>query len=100
MHMHMHMHLHTHTHMRVWQVDGWTLPYKVEVSGDCPQSPSVIDCPTLDPSQCPDKEDLRPAHGEEDLQLHALHNKTQVVGCYSPCGTLSFGQWGSPANQH
>ena len=45
-------------------------------------------------------EDLGPAHGEQDLQLHALHNKTQVVGCYSPCGALSFGQWGSrqPAN--
>jgi len=78
----------------VSQVDGWTLPYKVEVSGDCPQSPSVIDCSTLALSQCPDKEDLGPAHGEQDLQLHALHNKTQVVGCYSPCGKLSFGQWG------
>ena len=65
----------------------------------CPQSPSVIDCSTLALSQCPEKEDLGPAHGEQDLQLHALHNKTQVVGCYSPCGTLSFGQWGEPANQ-
>lgn len=42
----------------VSQVDGWTLPYKVKVLGDCPASPQVIDCSTLALESCPDKEDL------------------------------------------
>jgi len=42
----------------VSQVDGWTLPYKVEVLGKCDGAPHVIDCSALALSSCPTDEDL------------------------------------------
>ena len=42
----------------VSQVDGWTLPYKVKVLGDCSASAMVIDCSGLSLDSCPEQEDL------------------------------------------
>lgn len=76
----------------VSQVDGWTLPYKVEVLGEC-DAPSVIDCSSLKLNQCPAKENLGPAVGDVSLQLKTQSGDA-VAGCYSPCGKLTYSQQG------
>lgn len=76
----------------VSQVDGWTLPYKVEIIGDCPAvSSKVIDCSHLSLDECPAKEDLGLKSGPETLQL--VDGKA-LVGCYSPCAKLTYSQRG------
>jgi len=76
----------------VSQVDGWTLPYKVELSGLCPMSPKVIDCSELSLTSCPNTEDL--GDGPESLRLKDIGGSGKVVGCYSPCAKLTYSQWG------
>ncbi len=81
----------------VSQVDGWTLPYKVEVVGKCDGAPAAIDCSELALSQCPVAEDLGLSSGKETLQLMDPSGSRGVggaVGCYSPCGKLTYAQWG------
>eukprot|EP00927_Polykrikos_kofoidii_P084360 TRINITY_DN8868_c0_g1_i1.p1 TRINITY_DN8868_c0_g1~~TRINITY_DN8868_c0_g1_i1.p1 ORF type:complete len:465 (+),score=49.17 TRINITY_DN8868_c0_g1_i1:397-1791(+) len=82
----------------VSQVDGWTLPYKVEVSGHCSSAPSKIDCSHLNLSSCPPSEYLGRSHGAQDLRLHspadAGEEEPTVVGCFSPCGKLTYRNWG------
>jgi len=78
----------------VSQVDGWTLPYKVELVGEC-DAPRVIDCSELALSACPKSEYLGSAYGNVSLRLVAPSgDKKTVVGCYSPCGKLTYSQWG------
>ena len=78
----------------VSQVDGWTLPYKVKVVGDCPASPEVIDCSRLSLDSCPDEEAMGLKSGPETLRLVNNANKSEVIGCYSPCAKLTNSQWG------
>jgi len=78
----------------VSQVDGWTLPYKVEVLGDCPQAPKTIDCSRLSLSSCPSDEDLGGTTGKTTLRLRDPAGSGETVGCYSPCAKLTYSQWG------
>ena len=78
----------------VSQVDGWTLPYKVVVKGDCPAAPKVIDCSHLSLDSCPDKEDLGLKDGPTSLKLLGAQDSGTTVGCYSPCAKLTYQQWG------
>jgi len=82
----------------VSQVDGWTLPYSVQLTGTCPGSPQKIDCSQLRLSSCPAHEYLGEQYGNNSLRVMSPHrtatNDSIVVGCYSPCGKLTYRQWG------
>jgi hypothetical protein len=77
----------------VSQVDGWTLPYKVVVRGDCPSAPKEIDCSNLSLDSCPDKEELGLKSGPTSLKLLDAQGSGAAVGCYSPCAKLTYQQW-------
>lgn len=82
------------------QVDGYTLPYRVLISGntqcDCQSNGTctnltLIDATKLDISSCPTGEDLSyygkfDQYKSEDLRL--IRNGS-VVACKSPCKQLS-----------
>jgi len=78
----------------VSQVDGWTLPYKVELAGDCPMAPQTIDCSGLSLSACPADEDLGRSTGTTTLRLRDPDGSGKTVGCYSPCAKLTNSHWG------
>lgn len=78
----------------VSQVDGWTLPYKVDVVGSCPEAPSTIDCSALSLDACPDAEELGLPGGAENLRLLDPADGKTAVGCYAPCAKLTYQQWG------
>ena len=77
----------------VSQVDGWTLPYKVEIVGECPGAPAVIDCSSLSLDSCPEDDNLGPS-GTQSLRVHDPGDSSLTVGCYSPCAKLTYAQWG------
>ena len=79
----------------VSQVDGWTLPYKVELAGSCPAAPKLIDCSELSLKSCPEAEDLGLKSGPESLMLKDPTGKAgmSAVGCYAPCAKLTYTQW-------
>jgi len=77
----------------VSQVDGWTLPYKVEIVGECPGAPAVIDCSSLSLDSCPEDDNLGPS-GTHSLRVHDPDDPSLTVGCYSPCAKLTYAQWG------
>mmetsp|Transcript_119877 Transcript_119877/g.339798 ORF Transcript_119877/g.339798 Transcript_119877/m.339798 type:complete len:422 (-) Transcript_119877:106-1371(-) len=75
-------------------VDGFTLPFKLELNGNCNKGGSVIDCSGLSFAHCPTQEYLHAADMVANLQ--AINPKTnQVVGCYSPCSKLIDDKWDS-----
>jgi len=78
----------------VSMVDGWTVPFRVEVHGDCHDSQNVIDCSGLSLSQCPSAENID-GIGSVDLRLKQP-DSGQNVGCYSPCSKLTAAQWDNP----
>jgi len=80
-------------------VDGFTLPFRVEVFGDCPGGPiaNTIDCSALPLSMCPTTEDL-----STDGAFPALMSESMVLtnpssslpgGCYADCSKLTMSQW-------
>jgi len=72
-------------------VDGYTLPYKLTLESGCPNGHS-LDCSTLSLDDCPKDEVL---NGEpKDLTLK-YHGSEEKVGCYSPCGKLTYSNWGN-----
>lgn len=83
------------------QVDGFTLPYKVEVTGTCAAGPKnqAIDCTKLEPNLCPARENLSSdgkfkALDKENLNL--THPGTHAwAGCYSPASKLTMNNWGN-----
>jgi len=79
----------------VSQVDGWTLPYKVELLGPC-DAPRVIDCSGLTFDGCPAVEELGllEVHSLRLQQPEWFGEQKRTVGCYSPCGKLTFSNWG------
>ncbi|HEX6899206.1 MAG TPA: thaumatin family protein [Thermoanaerobaculia bacterium] len=94
-------------------VDGYTLPYRVNVNpvnGSCGTGPknNVIDCSGLRLSQCPTKENLStngqfPNLASENLVLHypqstGSSTAAAPIGCYAPCSKLTSGQWQSIPN--
>jgi hypothetical protein len=81
-------------------VDGWTLPFKFQMTlkgkgkcnaGDGNRSvPHSVDCSTLTLDKCPASEVLH----EEKTNLQVIHpGAKQVVGCYSPCAKLTSNNW-------
>lgn len=77
-------------------VDGYTLPYRVQVS-NCPQGKD-IDCRGLGLHQCPANEWLQQS-GSQDLRVIDPTTK-KVVGCYSPCGKLTYSNWFNPVGKN
>mmetsp|Transcript_14028 Transcript_14028/g.23243 ORF Transcript_14028/g.23243 Transcript_14028/m.23243 type:complete len:330 (-) Transcript_14028:230-1219(-) len=77
----------------VSQVDGWTLPYRVDLFGAC-DAPRTIDCSELALSQCPTSENIGLKYGKQSLQIYDPNDSSRAVGCYSPCGKLTYSQWG------
>lgn len=77
-------------------VDGFSVPFKLEMQGKCSGVENrVIDCSRLSTDSCPQAEHVS-AMGSVDLR--ALHPRSgNVVGCYSPCGKLTFQNWGNKA---
>lgn len=66
-------------------VDGFSVPFKVELEGCGTQSPN-IDCSSLSLDDCPE-EDIQ---GVGKISLKLLDPKTQkIAGCYSPCAKLT-----------
>ena len=80
-------------------VDGFTLPFRVRVIGNCPGGPTsnTIDCTTLPASQCPGAENLSTNGLFQTLVTEpmALVNPQTMAlgGCYSDCARLTFSQW-------
>lgn len=81
-------------------VDGYSLPFKLEVTGgSCnrhqvaggPAEPfQGMDCSKLSLSECPTTETL---NGQSE-SLQAINPKTgKVAGCYSPCLRLTDDKW-------
>jgi len=78
-------------------VDGWTLPFKLEVkSGTCTaageKTVSEIDCSALNIDQCPTDDNL----GSGPVNLQAISPHTgKPAGCYAPCLKLLDDKWGN-----
>jgi len=70
-------------------VDGYTLPYKLELSG-CPNG-TPLDCSRLTFQDCPDSVTL--AGQTMSQRLYHPSNPAAMVGCYSPCAKLTTNQW-------
>eukprot|EP00930_Biecheleria_cincta_P039298 TRINITY_DN27024_c0_g1_i1.p1 TRINITY_DN27024_c0_g1~~TRINITY_DN27024_c0_g1_i1.p1 ORF type:complete len:1010 (-),score=112.64 TRINITY_DN27024_c0_g1_i1:110-3139(-) len=84
------------------QVDGYTLPYTLQLSEHCKKSGASapdIDCSGLTLSSCPVDENLGSAGSQVDLRLK-YPGSDDVVGCYSPCAKLTSRQWSNPYGQH
>mmetsp|Transcript_128254 Transcript_128254/g.285793 ORF Transcript_128254/g.285793 Transcript_128254/m.285793 type:complete len:598 (+) Transcript_128254:76-1869(+) len=82
-------------------VDGWTLPFKFEMSNNCSagdgdrEVSNVVDCSELSFDSCPTAEDVGNASSSL-LDLRAAQpGSDAVVGCYSPCSKLTLNQWGN-----
>lgn len=83
------------TYYDVSQVDGFTLPFKVEATGSSPNSAcQTVSCSAFNmKTGCPTNENLSsgglyPHLASEDLHAYAPGTK-QVVGCFSPCEKLT-----------
>lgn len=83
------------TYYDVSQVDGFTLPFKVEAQGSA-SNPACenVSCSGFNVKKgCPSNEDLSsdgkyPALASEDLHAYSPGTK-QVIGCFSPCEKLT-----------
>jgi len=70
-------------------VDGYTLPYKLELDSKCPRG-VPLDCSEMRFADCPTSERLS---GEtRDLRVY---RDSKVVGCYSTCGKLTYANLGN-----
>jgi len=84
-------------HVDVSLVDGWTLPFRMEMNGECignhgEQVSTPIDCQGLSFDMCPTNEFLSTL--SQTLSLHAINSFTnKVAGCYSPCTKLIDDKW-------
>lgn len=79
-------------------VDGYTLPFKLEVSGgSCTrhgQPFHAMDCSSLSMARCPTAEVL----DQHSKDMRAIDPKTgKEAGCYSPCMKLTDDKW-NPKN--
>jgi len=85
--------------------DGYTVPFELEIKGDCRGSSAagtekihqVVACAHLSPENCPVHEDLGEAGS--DLDLRAVNPVWGTyAGCYSPCSKLTYGAWAGREN--
>lgn len=89
------------THFDLSQVDGFTLPYSVKLNSDDsgPDCKNAA-CPAMDyRTACPTNVDLSTNNAFPELKNQDLRvrnpNTQEVVGCFSPCGKLTFAKnWG------
>jgi len=80
-------------------VDGFTLPFKLDIGGNCLSkfsaeagSTDTLDCSALSFDNCPQADNLGAAG--EDVDLRLIHPESGgIVGCYSPCSRMSFQNW-------
>lgn len=80
-------------------VDGFTLPFKLEIDGDCKATSTgvdkpvyVVDCSQLSFDFCPEAEHLEAAGVTTNLK--AINPNTgKVSGCYAPCQKLLDTKW-------
>ncbi|CAE7732411.1 TLP1 [Symbiodinium pilosum] len=76
-------------------VDGFTLPFKLEiVSGQCtgqaPQPVTSLDCSGLSVDKCPVDDDI----GKGPTNMQAINPKiNKPIGCYAPCLKLIDTKW-------
>uniref|UniRef100_A0A7S2HG63 Apple domain-containing protein n=1 Tax=Alexandrium andersonii TaxID=327968 RepID=A0A7S2HG63_9DINO len=87
-------------------VDGWTLPFRFEMSQRCSAGEgsrgvgNVVDCSHLSFQSCPTVESVGAA-SVLPLNLEVKHPTTGgVVGCYAPCSKLTFSNWGNKAAKY
>lgn len=82
-------------------VDGFTIPYKVDISNSCKGNGyggTDVDCSELHLTDCPASSQVQGV-GTRDFRLK--HPDThEVVGCYSPCSLLTTSNWGNPDGTH
>eukprot|EP00451_Oxyrrhis_marina_P014385 CAMPEP_0204321832 /NCGR_PEP_ID=MMETSP0469-20131031/8370_1 /ASSEMBLY_ACC=CAM_ASM_000384 /TAXON_ID=2969 /ORGANISM="Oxyrrhis marina" /LENGTH=309 /DNA_ID=CAMNT_0051303155 /DNA_START=28 /DNA_END=957 /DNA_ORIENTATION=- len=82
-------------------VDGWSLPFKLQVFGDCSlttDGSQVVDCSHATVDKCPSSEAVA---GIGNLDLRVRDPSTgAVVGCYSPCGKLTYSNWNNKEGTH
>jgi len=78
-------------------VDGYTLPFKIEVDGGCPNG-KTVDASHLSFQQCPTNDNLGSVGGQ-DLRAFSP-GRSDMAGCYSPCGKLTFANWNNPVGSH
>lgn len=75
-------------------VDGYTLPFTLDIQGKCSKPQGVLDCSGLSLDRCPAGEQMAGSS-------HSLHAKNPatgaIAGCYSPCSKLIFSHWGNKA---
>lgn len=80
-------------------VDGYTLPFKLEIHGHCTNSQdgrivNLIDCSGLTFDRCPPVDTF----GAVKKPLKAINPHTGLVsGCYGPCMKLIDPKWGNTA---
>jgi len=78
-------------------VDGYTLPFKVDLSSECRGQSPDIDCSGLTLDNCP-SENIQ-NYGTKSLNVkHPTFGGS--VGCYSPCGLLTYRNWNNPDGNH
>ena len=82
-------------------VDGFTLPYRVLVRGNCGRGPlnNIIDCSRLPLSVCPTAENIStagqfPTLSSVNLRLLSADAGAAIEGCYSDCSRLTKPQRG------
>jgi hypothetical protein len=97
-------------------VDGFTVPYRVQVLDSCAGGPpgGEIDCSQLSFSHCPTDENAStpttpplpvdfpaspnppfPQYGNLNLILYQLADSSKMAGCYSPCSMLTISDQGN-----
>jgi len=80
-------------------VDGFTVPFKFDIYGDCKARRAkhtdkvsrTVDCSKLSVAECPCHEDLG---SRKDVSLKVANPDTNIaMGCYSPCSKLTYSNW-------
>jgi hypothetical protein len=89
---------HEFDYVDVSLVDGYTLPFKLTMNGQCDAPRNEIDCSSLTFASCPASEGLSAAGVTANLK--AVNPQTGVdAGCYSPCSKLITRNWNNPEAQ-
>lgn len=78
-------------------VDGYTLPFKLEVKGTCTRHGipfEKMDCSGLSLKKCPSAQGVG---GVGTVDLRAIHPSThEIAGCYSTCLKITDDKWNTP----
>lgn len=90
------------THYDTSQVDGYTLPFNIDVYGQNVDVGSCVktNCAKLSLEKCPSNENLSgkgmyPSFNKVDLKVYSKRDPDMVIGCMSPCKKLNYPEpWG------